>query len=68
MNHIWMLFISPLDPEDTTDKLEIHNCVPKVKKLQAVPLMKVKSLTIDGCGIEEVDENAWNNVYLELDD
>uniref|UniRef100_A0A914YN48 Uncharacterized protein n=1 Tax=Panagrolaimus superbus TaxID=310955 RepID=A0A914YN48_9BILA len=62
------VILSSLDPEDTIDKLEIHNCVPKVKKLQVLPPMKVKSLTIDGCGIEEIDENAWNNVYSELDE
>jgi Leucine-rich repeat (LRR) protein len=60
--------LSSLDPEDTIDKLEIHNCEPKIMKLQILPPMKVKSLTIDGCGIEEIDENAWNNVALELDE
>ena len=54
--------------DDSIDRLDIHNCSPGVKKLVSFPPMKVRVLTISGCGIEKISANAFTNIANGLEE
>jgi len=54
--------------DDSIDRLDIHNCSLGIKKLVSFPPMKVRVLTISGCGIEKISPNAFNNIANGLEE
>uniref|UniRef100_A0AC34R118 Uncharacterized protein n=1 Tax=Panagrolaimus sp. JU765 TaxID=591449 RepID=A0AC34R118_9BILA len=54
--------------DDTIERLDIRNCVPKVKQLVMLPPMSVRVLSITNCGIEKIAENAFANVAADLEE
>jgi Leucine-rich repeat (LRR) protein len=60
--------LSSLNPNDTIDRLDIANCNPRVNELRLLPPLNVKSLTINGCGLEKIADNAFKNVGKVLED
>ena len=54
--------------DDAIDKLEIRNCDPKVKQLNILPAVKVRSLTISNCGIETISGGAFNNIASSVEE
>uniref|UniRef100_A0A914YVS3 Uncharacterized protein n=1 Tax=Panagrolaimus superbus TaxID=310955 RepID=A0A914YVS3_9BILA len=57
-----------LNPNDTIDRLDITNCNPRINELRPLPQLNVKSLTINGCGLEKIADNAFKNVGNVLEE
>ena len=54
--------------DDTIDKLEIRNCDPKIKQLNIIPALRIRSLTISNCGIEAISGGAFNNIANNVEE